>query len=200
MPCGEGRLTLELASHGYQMTGADITPVLLGEARHKAAERQLKIAWEHHDMRDLPWNGEFDGAFCFWGSFGYFDDDGNRKFLEAVSRVLKPGAGFLIEVPNLAEAILPRFQERGWTQVGEILVLEERRYDHVHSRINVEWTFVLKGNMEKRVSSMRVYTYQEPCRLLAQAGLAKCEEYGSLDLQPWRLGQTLYLVATKAEA
>ncbi len=113
VPCGEGRLSLEMASRGYQVTGVDITLPLLDDARRKATERQLNIVWEHRDMRDLPCQEEFDGAFCFWGSFGYFDEQGNADFLKAVCRALKPGARFLVDT-HIAETLLPIFQERGW--------------------------------------------------------------------------------------
>src|SRR5262245_52014949 len=82
VPCGEGRLALQLAALGFRVTGVDLALPLLEEARQKAAERRLEAAWEHRDMRDLPWQAIFDGAFCFWGSFGYFDEAGNAAFLQ----------------------------------------------------------------------------------------------------------------------
>jgi len=199
VPCGEGRLSLELASRGYRLTGVDITPAVLEDARSKAAERNLQITWEQRDMRDLPWEGRFDGAFCFWGSFGYFDDAGNAQFLRAVARAPRPGARFVIDLPNLAEALLPRMREHDWWQVGDTLILEDRRYDHVRGCIAVEWTFVQDGKVEKKPSSMRVYTYREMCRLLEEAGFAQCEAYSSLDGEPFQLGKRVYLVATKRE-
>ncbi|MBI3997988.1 MAG: class I SAM-dependent methyltransferase [Armatimonadetes bacterium] len=197
VPCGEGRLTLELAARGYQMTGVDITEAVLAEARQKAAGRGLQIAWHRRDMRDLPWKEAFAGAFCVWTSFGYFDDAGNEAFLRAVSAALRPGARFLLEFQALAETLLPRFQERSWGPVGDVLVLEERRYDHARSRVDVEWTFVRGGRIEKKSSSIRVYTYRELCELLARVGFAEFEAYGSLEGEPFRLGQRLYLVAAK---
>jgi 2-polyprenyl-3-methyl-5-hydroxy-6-metoxy-1,4-benzoquinol methylase len=62
VPCGAGRLCLELASRGYHMTGVDLALPLLDDARRKATQRQLEIAWEDPDMRDLPWKEEFDYA------------------------------------------------------------------------------------------------------------------------------------------
>lgn len=118
VPCGGGRLSLELASRGYRVTGVDISMPLLEEAQVIADAQHLPISYEHRDMRDLPWRGEFDGAICFWSSFGYFDEQGNADFLSAVSKALKPGARFLLDTP-LVETRLRRWRRRqefggGW--------------------------------------------------------------------------------------
>lgn len=199
VPCGEGRLSLELASRGYRATGVDITKAVLEDARRVAAERRLDVAWQRRDMRDLPWQEAFDGAYCFWGSFGYFDDEGNKAFLTAVARTLKPGGRFLIDMRNVAESLLPGFQERDWWPVGEVRVLEERRYDHVRSRIETDWTLIAAGQVETKTSSIRVYTYREICELLAATGFTGFDAYGTLTGEGFKLGQRLYLVAVKAE-
>src|SRR3990172_3656095 len=92
VPCGNGRLSLELASRGYRLTGVDISQGFIDEARAASQQRNVRVSWEHREMRDLPWNEHFDGAFCFGNSFGYLDDEGNAAFLKAVLRSLKPGA------------------------------------------------------------------------------------------------------------
>lgn len=197
VPCGNGRLSLELASRGYQVTGVDITLPLLNDARRKAAKQQLEVVWEHRDMRDLPWQEEFDDAFCFWGSFGYFDEIGNRGFLQAVARALQPGARFLLDI-HIAESLLPRFQGRDWQRVGDILMFQERCYDHLHSRVDVEMTLVKSGRTTKRASSVRIYTYRQLCQLFEEVGFAICEGYGSLNRESFKFGsQRLYLVAEK---
>ncbi len=195
VPCGNGRHSLELASRGWQVTGVDMALPFLEEARSKSAERQLKIAWERRDMRDLPWPKEFDAAFCFGNSFGYMTDNGNAEFLQAVARVLKPGARFILDT-QVAETILPTFQERRWYQFGEILFLIENRYDHVHGRLDTEYTFVQEGKVDRRASSHRIYAYRELCEMLEEAGFENCEGYGSLGREPFKLGAERLLLAT----
>jgi SAM-dependent methyltransferase len=200
VPCGEGRLSLELASRGYQLTGVDRTLPLLDDARRKAAERRLNILWEHRDMRELPWHEEFDGAFCFWGSFGYFDEAGNAAFAHAVARALKPGGRFLLDT-HIVETVVPKFSERLWRRFGTTLALEEARYDHASSRVQSEWILVQAGKLERKPVSIRMYTYRELCRLLEEAGFTHFEGYGSLGQEPFQLGSPrLYLVATKKGA
>ena len=44
-------------------------------------------------MRDLPWPGRFDGAFCVGDSFGYLDDAGNAAFFQRRLAALNPARG-----------------------------------------------------------------------------------------------------------
>jgi SAM-dependent methyltransferase len=197
VPCGEGRHAVELASRGYSVAGADISLPLLEDARRNAAERGLTLDLELADMRDLPWEREFDGAFSFWGSLGYFDEEGNEAFLHSIARALKPGARFVLDT-HIAETILPRFEERAWRYAGDTLVLEDRSYDHEASRIDVEWTFVKGGQSETAKSSMRMYAYQELIGILKKVGFGDFIGYGSLDREPFALGaERLLLVAAR---
>jgi SAM-dependent methyltransferase len=157
-PCGEGRLSRALAERGYHVTGVDIAEPFLAEARSKAATRGLSITWEHQDMRELSWQAEFDGALCFGNSFGYFTDAGNASFLRSVARALKPGARFVLDASSNAESILPKFQERSWARIGDILFLEENRYDHVQGRYDTDYTFIREGKTERKSAARRKRT------------------------------------------
>lgn len=200
VPCGGGRLALELASRGYALTGVDFAETFMDEARAKATSRGLNIAWEQRDMRELPWPQAFDGAFCFGNSFGYLEDDENRDFLRAVARVLKPGARFLMQT-FCAELVVHTFQERSWFEAGGILMLEENHYDLARSRMNTEYTFIAGGKVERKRGFQRFYAYAELCRLLEEAGFTDPQGFGSLDLEPAHLGsQRLLVVATRNRA
>jgi hypothetical protein len=83
-------------------------------------------------------------------------------------------------------------------QIGDILLLQDLRHDHVRSRANFEYTLVREGKVEKKSTSVRLYAYHELCQLLEAVGFAECEEYGSLSQELFKLGSRwLYLVATK---
>lgn len=198
IPCGEGRHSVELAKRKFQITGVDFNQKFLDNAQRKSEEKGLKIIWDCRDMRDLPWRKEFDAAFSFWGSFGYFDDKGNVDFLKAVSLALKPGAKFLLDT-HVVETLLRKiYKERIWNKSGETLILEEKRYDHGAGRVNTEWTIIRKNKTIRRLSSIRLYTYKELCDLLKSVGFGGFVGYGSLDGKRFGLeSPRLYLVAVK---
>jgi SAM-dependent methyltransferase len=200
VPCGSGRLMLELAARGYQMTGIDIAQPSVDELCRRAQERNLVIAAEQGDMRDLRWNTEFDGAYCAWESFGYFDDAGNLDFLKAVYRALKPGARFLIDT-HVVESFLPHFPHRFWSQSGDLLVLEEADYDLDRGRFSREWVFIRGEQQEKRSLSLRLYTYRELCGLLTEAGFTDLKGYNLLSVEKFAVGgPRLNIIARKAKS
>jgi SAM-dependent methyltransferase len=190
VPCGEGRVALELATRGYRVTGVDLAEPLLADARREAAARGLEVAWERRDMLALPWEGAFAGAYCWWGSFGYFDDEGNGQFLRAVQRALLPGGRFVFDV-HVAETLLPRLPDRGWRQFGDIYALVEWRYDHEGGRIEREFTLLRGASVERKHLSMRLYTYRELSTLLRSAGFASVEWHTEEGVDRFRAGAQL---------
>jgi len=161
VPCGNGRLSIELAQRGYRLTGIDIASEFIEEARTESARHSLQIEWFNRDMRDIAERREFDGAFCFGNSFGYLDDDANEQFLRTVARSLKAGARFIIDAPAAAECLLPRFAQHSSFDVADIKLEIDRRYDHEQSRVFTDYNFIRNGINDRRPSSQRIYPYKE---------------------------------------
>ncbi|MDQ8738567.1 methyltransferase domain-containing protein [Paenibacillus sp. LHD-38] len=113
--CGMGRHALALASFGYSVTGIDLSPSLLEEARRHDIEGAVK--WEQGDMRELPLEaGTFDATVNFFTSFGYFSyEDDNVKVLRNIRKVLRPNGSFLIDFLNpvyVEHTLVPRSERR----------------------------------------------------------------------------------------
>jgi SAM-dependent methyltransferase len=190
VPCGGGRLSLALAARGYRLTGVDWSLEFLDHARSRdGADR---VAWERRDMRDLPWQARFDGAFCVGNSFGYLDDEGNAAYLRAVHAALKPGARFVLETPMVLENLLRHLSDRPWWRVSDMYLLVANEYDPARERLDIEYTFISNGRMEVRRGSHRAYTYRELVGLIEASGFAV--ELG----KPWtRDAHTVSFIATR---
>jgi SAM-dependent methyltransferase len=199
VPCGDGRLSLELAARGYSATGIDFSAELLGYAREAADRLALAAEWERREMRDLPWRRRFAGAFCFGNSFGYLDEAGNAEFLRAVRRTLRPGGRFVLETGYCAESVFPTFTPRRWFGWGDDLMLSDGRFDPSSSTLETEYIFIQGGESVRRRAFVRVYTFRELAALVSAAGFTVSAASASLAGEPFGLGSTrLYLLAEAA--
>jgi SAM-dependent methyltransferase len=169
LPCGEGRVSIELAARDIAVTGIDIAPGQIELARAAAAQRGLTNDWRVGDMRAPP-RGPFDAAFCWGDSFGYMDDAGNRAFLAAVHQVLRPGGRFAMEMEMVAEVLAPRFQPLAKGRAGEFDVALQREWDRAGGRLSVTYRLERGGAVESRRASYRIHTAGELKSLLAGAG------------------------------
>jgi len=197
VPCGHGRHSIALATRGFRVTGVDLSREEIDEAHRRAGAASAAVEWRHGDMRALPWSAAFDGAFCFGNSFAYLPPDGTRAFVNAVARALRPGARFALDTGIVAECILPRLAEREWARFGDILFLEENRYDAVESCIETTYTFVRGAEAHTRTGVQWVYTARELRELLAAAGLRVLGFHGSTEGAPFEVGSPHVLVVAE---
>ena len=100
--CGTGRHSIELTKRGYTVTGIDFSESQLARAREKATRENLKIDFQKHDARDLPFNKEFDLAIMLCeGGFPLMEtDEMNFEILKNVTKSLKDNAKFIFTTLN----------------------------------------------------------------------------------------------------
>lgn len=177
IPCGMGRLAVPMARMGLAMTGVDLTRSYVRRARRYARQEGLDVRFVCGDMREIAFEAEFDAAFNWFGSFGYFSDADNLRFCKRVFEALKPGGRFLVEGMNKSW-LLARFQPRSDQTVGGVRIVEHRRLDAGSGRAASTWTFSRGGVSERRRSSMRVFNGAEMRTLLRAAGLRDITLFG----------------------
>ena len=120
-------------------------------------------------MRDLPWRGRFDGAFCVGNSFGYLDDEGTLPSCAPYLRRSSRADGCSRDADGL-ENLLHQLQDRPWWKVGDTYLLVSNHYDHTRSRLDIEYTFLSNGRSEVRLGSHRAYRYAELHDLIESSG------------------------------
>jgi SAM-dependent methyltransferase len=182
IPCGQGRLTLILAKWGLAMTGVDLTASYLRRARRRAKQRRLAIRFIQADMRRIDFDGEFDAALNWFGSFGYFSAADNLTFVRRVYRALKPGGKFLVEGPNKTW-LLSHFRPRLEETVAGIQMVHEVRFDRRTSRVRGLWTMTWRGRTERHQISMEMYNGTDIRRLLRAGGFRNVKLLGRAGLR-----------------
>jgi SAM-dependent methyltransferase len=198
VPCGLGRHSVGFAARGYQLTGVDLSPDSLKEARAEVSARGLKVDLVQSDMRAITWEEQFDGAYCLGNSIGYFGRQGMKHFASAFARALKPGARCVIDTGMAAESLLPAVDERNWYQTGEVLMLVENSYEAAESRLDSKLSFIKGGKTETRSVSHFVFAAGEIKSILEESGLRVSDLFSSTEKEPFELGShRLIVVAEK---
>jgi SAM-dependent methyltransferase len=169
-PCGHGRIANRLAAQGIKVTGVDITPHFLEKARESGTDVDYRLG----DLRELPVDGPFDAAISWFTSFGYFDDEDNRRVLAEYRRVLRPGGKLLLEslhhdglVRGMAAPGFARVDE-----VGDDLSIDNNTFDPLTGRLESDRMVVRDGVTKRFHFFVRLPTVPEWRNWLADAGFA----------------------------
>jgi SAM-dependent methyltransferase len=177
LACGHGRIANRLAERGARMTGLDATPLFLERARVDAAARAVEVEYVEGDMRELPWKERFDRVVSWFTSFGYFEDDDNRRVLREARGALRPGGRLLIENNNLVE-LLPRWAPSIVVERDGDLSIDRSAFDPVTGRGNTERTIVRDGRVRRFSYSVRMFVAAELRDWLREAGFDSVDSYG----------------------
>ena len=180
LACGNGRHAVDLATRGHTVTGLDLSLPLLIRAADAARREGVTVDFVHGDMRELTFDGKFDAAYCFFSSFGYFEDEINRNVVAQVAKALKPGGRFLIDLVN-RDYIIGELPARVWWQSDGCMVLEEVDFNYYGSRIQSRRSVVFEdGRQLEHDVSIRSYSLHEIGKLLHGAGFRVTEVSGGL--------------------
>jgi SAM-dependent methyltransferase len=178
--CGYGRHAIELGQGGYRVTGIDLSLPLLIRAADESQRRSLSVNFVHADMREMAFDGQFDGAYSFLTSFGYFDEETNLKVAASIHRALRPGGRFLLDTMN-RDYIVADLPTRVWWEGEGCVVLEEVDFNYQTSRLTVRRSIVFQdGRQVEHEMSIRAYSLHELGKLLRQAGFRILEVSGGI--------------------
>lgn len=186
LACGHGRHTIELARRGYIMTGQDLNGFFLEKARSAAREAGVGVRWEQSDMREIPFENEFDVALNLYTSFGYLEnDEEDQEVLHQASKALKQGGRFLMEVVN-RDHIMRAFPESTGKELPDgSLIVTQNKFDFTTGRMNGRRVRVWSDRKRRdRRFSLRVYSLHELIRMAAAAGLVYEKSFGNNDSSP----------------
>lgn len=96
--CGEGRDALCLASLGFRVTAADVSPQAIRKCRAIAREKSLQVVWKVADALNLP--ADLGAPFFWIYSIGTLHvlvtDEDRREFLASLRACLAPGGRLLL--------------------------------------------------------------------------------------------------------
>ncbi|MCU0676108.1 MAG: methyltransferase domain-containing protein [Myxococcota bacterium] len=176
--CGLGLHAIELTRRGYLVVGLDLSLPMLSRAGDEAQDLGLKINFLHADMREMNFDGSFDAVLCWGTTFGYFDDDSNKRVVERLHRALKPRGVLLLDVVNRDHVIRSQ-PNLIWFEGDGCICMEESKFNYFLSRLEVKRTVMLDdGRQRDSVYTLRSYALHELGLLLHQQGFRVAEVSG----------------------
>ncbi len=197
--CGYGRHAMELAARGFHVVGLDLSTPLLVRGGEEAHRRGLTINFVRGDMRELDFETQFDACYCLFSTFGYFDDETNKKTLQNVARALKPGGKLLVEILN-RDYVIADLPTRVWWEGDGCVVLEEVELNYFSSRIQVNRSVVFDdGRQLEQEISVRAYSLHEVGKLMHAAGFRVLEVSGGYQMKGRFLGNQSRHIIVLAE-
>jgi len=198
MGCGTGRVSLEFARRGYQVTGVDINPNFISKANSSIVltDHGPHPKFNVGDMRYYEERGAFNAATLLWNCFGYFNtDEGDLLTLRSLARSLKPGGKILIQTHG-RETTARKFVRKDWFEVGDTIVLDQRWIENDWSSMRTRYVSILKnGCRYEHEMICRLYSADKMTALLTESGFSNIKIYGDLEAIPYNEKAT-ELVAT----
>jgi ubiquinone/menaquinone biosynthesis C-methylase UbiE len=112
--CGTGRVTIPLASKGFNLIGVDVHNGMLDEARKKSSKLDLQIVWIEQDCTKFDLKVTSNFIYSVGNSFQHFlTNEAQDGLLSSVSRHLDKGGIFIFgtRFPSVEELLQPSTEE-----------------------------------------------------------------------------------------
>lgn len=179
--CGEGRYSVQLAEHGYDVTGIDLSHNSIAKAK---AHENDNLHFYVHDMRMPFYINYFDYGFNFFTSFGYFAH--NRDHLMAArsfAGALKKNGILVIDYLN-TENILSTLEAESTIQRGSYTFKIKRKLENGHFVKDIYFTDA--DNKERHYNeSVAAFTLADFIRIFKAAGMSLVATFGDYKLNTY---------------
>ena len=202
--CGLGRISVELAALGLNVTGVDIIQSELDAARESAEAEGVPLTLIKHDLRNFHAPKHFDCAINLYTSFGYCDTiEEDMQILRNITESLKPGGTFILECVSRETAVMywtpgEEFERAGYKVVTHFEVVG------AWEGLRSQWT-LYPGSSSRNDKPVVDHTFVQrlyPASFLRdkllEFGFSKAEVYGDYDKSPYdEKARTMVLIGRK---
>ena len=189
LACGTGRMTLELASRGYDMTGVDLSTEMLDVARTLAEEAGHDILWLCQDMREFELYGTVDAVVSCLDSINHITEyEDLVKCFSLVHNYLIPEGIFIFDV-NGKFKFENIYADRTYTMEEEGAVcIWENDYDSESRLCDFYITLFKEDETGKYaryddLETERMYTLAEIKSALSETGMEFIGAYSDFDFR-----------------
>lgn len=198
--CGLGRISVELAALGLDVTGVDIIQSELDAARESAEAEGVPLTLINHDLRSFQAREQFDCAINLYTSFGYcatIEED--MKILKNIADSVKTGGTFIMECTSRETAIMyftagEEFERAGYKVVTHFEVVG------AWEGLRSQWTLYPLDSKQAidHTFIQRLYPATFLRDKLIDFGYSKVNIYGDFDKSPYNEhARTMVIIGKK---
>ena len=186
LACGNGRHTMGLSRLGFRVTGMDLNQSYIRRAAAAARDSGLEARWVTADMRQIPFENEFNAVLSLFTSFGFFpEDEEDAAVIEQVARSLRPHGRFILDVMNRRFVLRNLKKEEHRRQEDGSLWKHYRDFDPSANRLRHLRVRIGTADESRWESVVRLYSPEDLDDLCLRAGLRIQHVYGGYALEPW---------------
>jgi len=185
--CGNGRISTNLAKQGYRVTGIDLSPAYIEDAKKRARKIGVRPEYVCGDVRRFNRlvKGKFDAVYTIWTAIGYYDRKTDERIFKMVARRLYKNGLFMILQTMSREWLLNHYCHAIYDETDKYLILHRGKFDRIHSQNIEHWYFYEKrGKDLKFVTDMelplRIYSQHEITEMAEGAGLKFTAAFNNL--------------------
>lgn len=198
--CGLGRISVELAALGLDVTGVDIIQSELDAARESAEAEGVPLTLINHDLRSFQAREQFYCAINLYTSFGYcatIEED--MKILKNIADSVKTGGTFIMECTSRETAIMyftagEEFERAGYKVVTHFEVVG------AWEGLRSQWTLYPLDSKQAidHTFIQRLYPATFLRDKLIDFGYSKVNIYGDFDKSPYNEhARTMLIIGKK---
>lgn len=177
--CGEGRFAIQLAEHGFDITGIDLSQLSIEQAK---AHENEHLHFYVQDMRFPFYINYFDYAFNFFTSFGYFASSRDHVLAaKAFASALKPGGTLVVDYLNRDYVMANMMCTNSAVQRGSYTFYVTKKLEHNHIIKDINFTDANNKPRHYR-ESVAAFTLADFVQIFSKAGLSLIYTFGNYEL------------------
>jgi ubiquinone/menaquinone biosynthesis C-methylase UbiE len=202
LACGSGRVMLDLAEQGYEVTGIDNSGKMLELAREAFAEADVSAQCTllEQDLCSFEIDQKFRLVLIALGSFAHITNrEDQQQALAAVRAHMSRGGIFIIDISNsdarymeeLTGQVLHQgsWQDDDGVYFTHFVSPASATTHHLLELTHFYERHIQGGNVQRTIATTQLYLFErsELELLLEQAGFVVKAVYGDHDLGPYHL-------------
>ncbi|WP_321386989.1 class I SAM-dependent methyltransferase [uncultured Enterococcus sp.] len=206
LACGTGRLAVDFAKAGYEVTALDLSEEMLAIASKRALEKEVEIQFVQGDMMELSEVGQYEAITCFSDSLCYMENRRDvQQVFDEVYQALEEEGTFIFDVHSIHQIddIFPDYSYHYQTEEFAFL-WDSYQGEKAHS-IEHFLTFFVKQEENKELfirkdelHKERTYSLETYLMMLEGSGFMNVQVYADFtDEQPDEQSARWFFVCQK---